>query len=140
MTSRQRIEMHTGPGTCGASCHGTFINPIGFAFESFDGLGQYRSEELGLSVDASSMFEFADGPVAFDGAVELNHAMSARVQTHDCYSKHWVEYALGRDTAGSDLELIQRLGDSSLDGLSIKDLIVELVRSEEFRVRNAEGS
>ena len=140
MTSRERIEMHTGPGTCGASCHGTFINPIGFAFESFDGLGQYRTEELGLPVDASSTFEFADGPVAFDGAAELNDAMSTRVQTHDCYTKHWVEYALGRDTAGSDLDLIQDLGDSSLGGLSIKKLIVELVRSEEFRVRNAEGS
>lgn len=140
MTSRERIEMHTGPGTCGASCHGTFINPIGFAFESFDGLGQYRTEEFGIPVDASSTFKFADGPVTFDGAAELNDAMSSRIQTHDCYTKHWVEYALGRDTAGSDLDLIQELGDSSLDGLSIKELIVDLVRSEAFRVRNTEGS
>jgi hypothetical protein len=66
--------------------------------------------------------------------------MSDRVQTHDCYAKHWVEYALGRDTAGSDLDLIQHMGDASLGGLSIKELIVELVQSEEFRLRNAEGS
>ena len=140
MTSRQRIEMHTGPGTCGASCHGTFINPVGFAFESFDGLGQYRTEEFGMPVDSSSAFEFVDGPVTFDGAAEFNDAITARVQTHDCYTKHWVEYALGRDTAGSDLDLIQDLGDASLDGLSIKELIIGLVQSEEFRVRNAEGS
>jgi hypothetical protein len=140
MTSRERIEMHTGPGTCGASCHGTFINPVGFAFESFDGFGQYRTEEMGLPIDASAIFEFADGPVEFDGAAEFSNAIAARVQTHDCYTKHWVEYALGRDTAGSDLGLIQDLGDGSLDGLSIKDLIIELVQSEAFRVRNAEGS
>lgn len=140
MTSRERIELHTGLGTCGASCHGTFINPVGFAFESFDGLGQYRTEEMGLPIDASAMFEFADGPVEFDGASEFNDAVAARVQTHDCYTKHWVEYALGRDTAGSDLDLIQTLGDGSLDGLSIKQLIIELVQSESFRVRNAEGS
>jgi len=140
MTSRQRIEMHTGPGTCGASCHGTYINPVGYAFESFDGLGQYRTEELGLPIDSAASFEFADGPVSFDGAAELNQAMTERVQTHDCYAKHWVEYALGRDTAGSDLDLIQKMGDASLAGLSIKELILELVRSEEFQARNAEGS
>ncbi|UCF47054.1 MAG: DUF1592 domain-containing protein, partial [Myxococcales bacterium] len=140
MTSRERIEMHTGPGTCGAGCHSTFINPVGFAFESFDGLGQYRTEEFGLPIDASGTFEFADGPVTFDGAAEFSDAITQRVQTHDCYTKHWVEYALGRDTAGSDLDLIQDLGDASLDGLSIRAMIIELVQSEEFRVRNAEGT
>ena len=140
MTSRERIEMHTGPGTCGASCHGTFINPVGFAFESFDGLGQYRLEENGLPIDAAAAFEFADGLMEFDGASEFNHTIAERVETHDCYTKHWVEYALGRDTAGSDLDLIQSLGDRSLDGFSIKELLIELVKSDEFRSRNAEGS
>ena len=140
MTSRERIEMHTGPGTCGASCHGTFINPVGFAFEGFDGLGQYRTEEFGMPVDASATFEFSDGPVSFDGAKQFNDTIAARIETHDCYTKHWVEYAFGRDTAGSDLDLIQDLGDASLDGLSVKALILRLVQSEEFRVRNGGGS
>jgi hypothetical protein len=140
MTSRERIEMHTGPGTCGGSCHGTYINPIGFAFESFDGLGQLRETENGLPIDSSASFEFQDGVVEFDGAAELNEAMAERIETHDCYSKHWVEYALGRDTAGSDLDLVQRLGDESAAGASIRTMILELVRSEAFRSRNAEGS
>lgn len=140
LTSRERIEMHTGPGTCGATCHGTFINPVGFAFESFDGLGQFRTEENGLPIDAAATFEFADGPVEFDGAGEFNEAIAERVETHDCYTKHWVEYALGRDTAGSDLDLIQSLGDRSIAGASIKDLIIDLVTSGPFRTRNAEGS
>ena len=140
MTSRERIEMHTGPGTCGASCHDTFINPVGFAFESFDGLGQYRTEENGLPIDAAAAFEFADGLMEFDGASQFNETIAGRIETHDCYTKHWVEYALGRDTAGSDLDLIQSLGDRSLEGVSIKELIIELVGSEEFRSRNAEES
>lgn len=140
MTSRERIEMHTGPGTCGASCHGTFINPVGFAFESFDGIGRYRTEELGIPIDASATFEFEEGPVSYDGAAEFSGAVVDRVQAHDCYAKHWLEYALARSTAGSDLDLIQSLGDASLDGLSIEELIVELVKSDEFRARNAEGS
>ena len=140
MTSRERIELHTGPGTCGATCHGRYINPVGFAFESFDSLGQYRVEENGRPIDASAAFEFADGLMEFDGASEFNETIADRVETHDCYTKHWVEFALGRDTAGSDLDLIQSLGDSSLDGFSIKELIIELVKSDEFRSRNVEGS
>ncbi|MGB5702019.1 MAG: DUF1585 domain-containing protein, partial [Polyangiales bacterium] len=91
-------------------------------------------------IDSAAAFEFADGPMEFDGAGELNETLADRVETHDCYTKHWVEYALGRDTAGSDLDLIQNLGDRSLDGLSVKELIIELVKSDEFRSRNAEGT
>lgn len=93
-----------------------------------------------MPVDASASFEFADGPSSFDGAAEFNGAIASRVQTHDCYTKQWVEYALGRDTAGSDLDLIQDLGDASLAGLSIRELIIGLVQAEEFRTRNTGGS
>jgi hypothetical protein len=131
--------MHTGPGTCGSTCHGTYINPIGFAFESFDGLGQYRTEENGLPIDVAAEFEFADGIVEYEGARELSDAIVSSIEAHDCYAKHWLEYALGRDTAGADLDLIQGLGDRSFEGASIKALIVELVKSDAFRSRNAEG-
>ncbi len=140
LTSRERIELHTGPGTCGASCHGSYINPVGFAFESFDGLGQFRTEENGRPIDAAAAFEFAEGLMEFDGAMEFSDTIAERVETHDCYTKHWLEYALGRDTAGADLDVIQSLGDSSLEGASVKDLIIDLVKSESFRSRNAEGS
>jgi hypothetical protein len=66
--------------------------------------------------------------------------MASRIEAHDCYSKHWLEFALGRDTAGADLDLIQGLGDQSLAGAPVKDLIIELVKSDAFRTRNAEGS
>jgi hypothetical protein len=140
MTSRQRIELHTGPGTCGSTCHGDFINPVGFAFESFDGLGQHRSTENGFPIDAQSSFLFSDGMVSYDGADEFAQVASERIETHDCYSKHWVEYALGRETAGADLDLIQSMGDASLDGVPIRELIVQVVQSEEFRSRNTEDS
>jgi len=140
MTSRERIELHTGPGTCGASCHGAYINPVGFAFESFDGLGQFRTEENGRPIDSAAAFEFAEGLMDFDGATEFTDTISERVETHDCYTKHWLEYALGRGTAGADLDVIQSLGDKSLEGASVKELIVDLVKSEVFRSRNAEGS
>jgi len=52
-TNRQRVDAATGPGTCGASCHGQFINPLGFAFERFDALGQARTMDRKEGIQAS---------------------------------------------------------------------------------------
>ena len=59
-TNRQRIDKLTG--TCGQSCHNDMINPLGFAFEHFDGMGQWRDNENGgLAIDSSGSYTFADG-------------------------------------------------------------------------------
>ena len=59
-TNRQRIDKLTG--TCGMSCHNDMINPLGFAFEHFDGMGQSRdTENGGLAIDSSGSYTFADG-------------------------------------------------------------------------------
>src|SRR5262249_59988073 len=57
-TNRQRIDTLTG--SCGQSCHNDMINPLGFAFEHFDGMGQWRdTENGGLAIDASGSDTFA---------------------------------------------------------------------------------
>ena len=49
----ERVEAHTGAGTCGEGCHSALINPPGFAFEQYDELGRYRTEDGGLPVNAA---------------------------------------------------------------------------------------
>ena len=59
-TNRQRIDTLTAG--CGQSCHNEMINPLGFAFEHFDGMGQWReTENGGLTIDSSGSYSFADG-------------------------------------------------------------------------------
>lgn len=135
-TMRQRIDLHTGPGTCGASCHGTMINPIGFAFEHYDALGQWRVEDRSLPVDASSEYEFAGGAVAYDGGPDLATVMAEQRMAHACYAEHWLEYAFGRSPARTDARLVSRLTEASLgDDLAVQDLVIELVASAPFRTR-----
>ena len=58
-TNRQRIDAHRG---LRPSCHNEMINPLGFAFEHFDGMGQYRdTENGGLAIDSSGSYTFGDG-------------------------------------------------------------------------------
>lgn len=136
-TLRQRIDEHTGEGTCGARCHGTMINPIGFAYEHFDALGRWRSLDNGLPVDASASYVFEDDAVSYDGAPELAHVMVSQRATHECYAGHWLEFLYARRRAASDGTLIGRLGEASQSGLSVRAMILELVTSRAFVTRTS---
>ncbi len=136
-TLRERITGFTGKGTCGAGCHSTYINPIGFAFEKYDALGRDRLKERnGRDIDAKDSFVFKDGQPAtsFDGAVELSNLIANERSTHQCYAKHLIEFLFGRQNSKIDDTLIRRVGLASQQGnLSIKQLAAELVKSESFR-------
>jgi hypothetical protein len=139
-TNRERVNAHTGPGTCGAGCHETIINPIGFAFENFDSMGQLRDTDNGKPVDTSSAYSFDEGLVAFDGAVELMSLLAASPRAHACYARHLAEFGLGRDIDGQDQPLIGALQRASLfDAGSIKQLMLAVVASPAFGMRTTMG-
>ncbi len=135
-TMRQRVDLFTGPGTCGASCHGEVINPAGFAFESYDALGRWRDLDNTLPVDASGSFNFGSEKKSFNGAVEFSAAMAEQGGAHHCYAGNWLEFLYGRSMTVSDQALIGRVADGSQQStLTIRDLVRELVLSPSFRTR-----
>jgi hypothetical protein len=139
-TNRERVNAHTGPGTCGSGCHTTIINPIGFAFENFDAMGQLRDTDNGKPVDTSSEYDFGDGLVPFDGAAELMPLLAASPRAHACYARHLAEFGLGRDIDAQDEVLINSLQRASvLDGESIKELFMAVVASPAFGQRSPVG-
>jgi hypothetical protein len=137
-TNRERIESITGEGTCGASCHHTIINPLGYAFESFDAIGAHREKDNGYPVDTADTYHFADGrAISYSGPVELSRQLAASPEVHGCYTSQLIELALGRDLRNSDRELAGRLAEISLsERLSIKDLVLDVVSSHAFRIRS----
>ena len=86
-TNRQRIDTLTSG--CGASCHNDMINPLGFSFEHFDGMGQFRdTENGGLPIDSSGSYTFADGNTrSWNDAAGLMQVLASTPQTHTCYAK-----------------------------------------------------
>jgi hypothetical protein len=133
-TNRQRIDTLTG--TCGASCHNDMINPLGFAFEHFDGMGAWRdTENGGLAIDSSGSYTFADGTTkTWTDAAGLMQVMAATSQTHTCYSKKLASYGLQRDVIASDMPMLNSLTSASMaSGGSVKQLILQLVRNDAFR-------
>jgi hypothetical protein len=132
-TNRQRITALTAP--CGGSCHNQMINPIGFAFEHYDGMGHYRdAENDGLPVDSSGSYDFSDGARSFDDAAGLMQAMAKSEQAHLCYAKKLASFGLQRDIVPADVALIRALARISRapDG-SVKQIMTALVRTDAFR-------
>lgn len=135
-TNRERVSAHTGPGTCGAGCHATIINPIGFAFENFDALGQLRDTDNGKPVDTAGEYAFADGLKGFDGASGLMQLLARSPQAHACFAEHLMQFTLGRDLVEADRPLVDRLEASSLSSASsIKDLVLSVVTDPGFSHR-----
>lgn len=140
-TLRTRITEFTGNGTCGAGCHSTMINPVGFAFEHYDALGRWRDTDNGLPVDARDTYSFDGTRRSYDGALELSTAMAEERMAHDCYAQHWVEFLHGRKLGPEDDAMIRRVGrQSNRDGLPVTDVLRLLVESESFKTRPAEVS
>ncbi|MEW5738198.1 MAG: DUF1592 domain-containing protein [Myxococcota bacterium] len=139
-TLRQRITDFTGEGTCGAGCHGSLINPIGFAYEHFDALGRWRDEERnGLPIDARDAYYFDGVRREFDGATSLGQVMAEEAMTHRCYAQHWVEFLHGRALAAADAAVVKRVADASRrDELPVREVLRALVESESFRTRAVE--
>jgi hypothetical protein len=129
-TNRERIAALTGSGTCGAACHGTFINPAGFAFEHFGALGEFRTEDAGQPIDSSGTFPFADGDIAYRNAAEFSRALADNLQAHACFGSFLLEYLLGRRPTSSESGLLATLARRSLSGVGARELVAALLESE----------
>jgi hypothetical protein len=133
-TNRERIAALTAG--CGGECHNSFINPIGFAFEHFDGMGQYRDMENSKPIDSAGSYPFAEGVKSFSGAAELMQVMASGAQAHACYAKKISSYALQRDIVQSDLPLLDALKATSMaTNGSVKQVMLDLVKNPAFRTR-----
>lgn len=133
-TIRERLEQHWTSGACRA-CH-TRIDPIGFAFEHYGAVGEWRDTwEDGTPInDRGSL---SDPAGEFDGAAELLSLLTQSERSRACYSRRWFEYAIGRpaeaDTDQCSLTSISERFERS-DG-DVRSLMVDITLSDAFLFR-----
>jgi hypothetical protein len=136
-TNRQRVETLTSVAPC-SSCHNTFINPLGFAFESYDAIGQWRDTDNGQPINAAASYDLDGAKVTYDGAVQLSALLAKSPSVHRCYSEHWLEYAMGRRPTDEEQGVIDNLSAASLQSDSIASLLSSITTLETFRARPEE--
>ena len=134
-SNRQRIENHTS--ACGAGCHNTIINPVGFAFEHYDAVGAWRDVDNALPIDAKASFMLDGNMVSYDGAIEFSRLLAESRQFYDCYAQNWLEYALGRTPAPVEKGSVYRLATTSKEGVPMRELLVNVTGLLPFRARTA---
>jgi hypothetical protein len=134
-TNRQRIDKLTA--ACGGVCHNQNINPMGFAFEHFDGMGQYHdTENGGLTIDSSGSYGFTEGTKSYSGAADLMQLLANGQQAHMCYAKKIASFGLQRDVVAPDMPLLTTMSAVSMaGGGSVKQVMLELVKHNAFRTR-----
>lgn len=127
-TMRQKLETHRSQAQC-AGCH-ALMDPIGLAFEQFDGIGAYRATDRGLAIDASGEL---DGR-AFRDAAELGQVLSEHPLLGPCLTRSLLRYSTGRLESAVEQPLIERLsGSFAAQHFQVRALLSELVQSEAFR-------
>ena len=141
-TTRQAYDAH-GSSTCAIGCHGTF-DPPGFAFENYDGIGQYRTTEGSQPVDATGTFlapvMSASGMTTtftFKNALELTKQLAASPEAQACVDLQWTRYMLGRTESPADLGSLQVAyhAGAATPGFSVRDMLLALVSSKAFMYR-----
>jgi hypothetical protein len=132
---RARMELHRRNPAC-ASCHAR-IDPLGFALEPFNGIGQWRNRDGDSVVDASGTLP--DG-TTFNGPAEFRRRLlEQRDQIVTSLAERLLTYALGRGVEHYDMPAIRRIArEAAGGGHRWSAIVTSVVRSVPFQMRRAE--
>jgi hypothetical protein len=131
-TQRERMAQHSADATC-SGCH-ALMDPLGLAFERYDGLGKYRTMDVGQTLDVSGKLTGADPEGApFQDAVGLMGILAKSSTVRQCFVETAFRYALGRAAGTPDACTLDRLGKRfATSGGDMIDLTVALTTDESF--------
>ncbi len=133
---RQRMVQHREDATCN-SCHAR-MDPIGFGFEHFDGVGSFRSKDGQFVVESAD--ELATGE-KFADATELIDILVAK-KSDDflrCVAEKALVYALGRGLEPFDKCTVEDVTDTlKTGGYKFSTLVSAVVKSIPFQQRRGE--
>ena len=142
-TLREQLALHSGKGSC-AACHAKF-DPYGFALESFDVMGNFRTNyRVADPATATSKWK-DDLPVdstgvtpqgkAFAGVKELREMLAKNpAQLARGVTRHLLTYATGQPATPVDQPAIEAIVEgAATDDYGLRSLVHGVVQSELFR-------
>ena len=132
-TMRERLARHMADPSC-AACH-NLMDPLGFALENFDFIGQWRDAEGAAPVDAHGVFvdgSEIEGPAGLR-RVLLEHS-DLFVQT---FAEKLLTYALGRSLEAADMPAVREIVRSAArDEYRMSALVLGVAQSVPMQMRS----
>jgi hypothetical protein len=137
LTTREQVERHRADPGC-ASCHAR-MDPLGFALENFDVIGRWRTEDAGGAIDSNVELPTGEPLQGFRGLKD--HLLSNPEPFVNATVERLMTYGLGRALDARDQPAIRSIvRHAGADGYRFSDLIVGIVESVPFQMRQAPGS
>jgi hypothetical protein len=115
------------------------FQPLGFAFESYDAVGAYRTTDHDQPVQTDGQIPLDGGVLTFTDAVDLTTQLASHPAAQRCYAQRWMDYALGVPVDPSDPEVRAILDRFERDD-RVLGLLEAIVSSEMFRRRSTGGA
>jgi Protein of unknown function (DUF1592)/Protein of unknown function (DUF1588)/Protein of unknown function (DUF1585)/Protein of unknown function (DUF1587)/Protein of unknown function (DUF1595)/Planctomycete cytochrome C len=134
LSIRQLMEEHRKNPPC-STCH-KVMDPLGFALESFNAVGDYRTKDASGPIDSSG--QLADG-TKIEGIVGLRQALLKHPEYFvGTLTEKLLTYALGRPLEYYDMPVVRGIVQSAAhDDYRFSSLIMGIVKSEPFEMKRA---
>lgn len=134
---RERLEAHRKDPVC-ASCHAV-IDPIGFALENFDLVGQWREFDGKSKVDPSGTL--LDGST-ISGPADLRRALLGYSELFvETFTQKLMTYALGRELEYHDMPTVRAImRKAQASDYRFSTLVRGIINSDQFTKRVKSGS
>jgi Protein of unknown function (DUF1592)/Protein of unknown function (DUF1588)/Protein of unknown function (DUF1595)/Protein of unknown function (DUF1585)/Protein of unknown function (DUF1587) len=134
-TTRERFAEHAS-NACAKACH-SLMDPLGFAFENYDGIGRYRTMDNGQPVDATGSIELDGVAQPFSSAIDLAKVLSTSDRVRGCFATQWFRFAVGRkETAGDAPSLSVIQSAFAAHQFDVRALAPAIAGSRSFRFRS----
>ena len=137
-TLRMKLDAHKKDPNC-ASCH-MKIDPLGLAFDHFDAIGRWRTEEVvegtGADPPVDASGELPDGR-AFQDADDFKQLLLDDIETfNETFVEKLATYGLRRSMSFDDREDLLAISDAAkAKDYRLRDLLEAFILSDLFQKR-----
>jgi hypothetical protein len=133
MTAREKFAVHSKNPAC-ASCHALF-DVIGFALESYDAVGQFRTKDKGKPIDPSGVLPLPNGgEIRFTSFVDMLDQIAAGPDAYGCFASQYLQYLSGKVRL-DDCEREEITRAFAASGYRLDELAMAIVTSPRFVTR-----
>jgi mono/diheme cytochrome c family protein len=132
LSLREAMVQHRADPAC-ANCHAR-MDPIGFAMENFDAIGQWRSEDVAKPIEVKSVL--SDGTVVDGMAGVKNLILSDPERFASAVTDKLLMYAIGRNVQYFDAPAVRKIvRDAAPGDYKFSSLVLGVVQSAPFQMR-----
>jgi hypothetical protein len=134
-TAREHLQEHRAPAKC-AVCHNR-IDPIGLGLENYDAVGQYRTMDVGKTIDPSGQLLVDDPTTTFADARGMTELLAKDNRVARCIGQKLLTFALTRTPTDTEIQYTGSLTNGNGDTLA--NVIAAIATGTPFRVRSGAG-